>query len=120
MKRAIQIARQSCKAATASSATDTDETFFLGEVTETVADIIDQPDSENDWFVNLPINDSTVEFKIDTGADITLVSQAEFKRLPHRTQLVTTKRGPITSPGGEVKSIGKFLATSEYKGQKGP
>ncbi|KAK0133586.1 hypothetical protein N1851_030913 [Merluccius polli] len=25
---------------------------------------------------------------------------------------------PITSPGSEVKSIGKFLATSEYKGKK--
>lgn len=72
---------------------------------------------ENDWFVNLPINYSTVEFKIDTGADITVMSQAEFKRLPHRFQLVT-KRGPITSPGGEVKSTRKFLATSEYKGQK--
>lgn len=32
-------------ATTLSSATDTDETFFLGEVTETVADIIEQPDS---------------------------------------------------------------------------
>lgn len=46
------------------------------------------------------------------------MSQAAFKRLPQRFRLVTAKKGPIISPGGEVKSIGKFLATSEYKGKK--
>ena len=101
-----------------SSTTDTDEMFFLGEVNETVSDIMDQMDSENEWLVNLPVNGSTVEFKIDTGADITVMSQAAFKRLPQRSQLVSPRKGPITSPGGEVKSIGKFLATSEYKGKK--
>lgn len=55
---------------------------FSSEVTKTVSDIIEQPDSENEWFVNLPINGSTVEFKIDTGADITVMSQAEFRGLP--------------------------------------
>lgn len=39
------------------------------------------------------------------------MSHAEFIRLP-------VQRGPITSPGGEVKCIGKFLATCEYKDQK--
>lgn len=47
-------------AVTPNSTTDTDEMFFLGEITETVSDIIEQPDSENEWFVNLPINGSTV------------------------------------------------------------
>lgn len=61
-------------AATPSCTADTDEMFFLGEVTETVSDIIEQPDSENEWLVNLPINGSTMEFKIDTGADITVIS----------------------------------------------
>ena len=46
------------------------------------------------------------------------MSQAVFKRLPQHSQLVTSRKGPITSPGGEVKRIGKLLATSEYKGKK--
>ena len=49
-------------AVTPSSDTDTDEMFFLGEVTETVSDIMDQPDSENEWLVDLPVNGSTVKF----------------------------------------------------------
>ena len=105
-------------ATTPSSTTYTDEMFFLGEVTEHVSDIMDLPDSENDWLVDLPVNGSTVEFKIDTEADISVMSQAAFMRLPQRSHLVTARRGPITSPGGEVKSIGKFLATSEYKDKK--
>lgn len=99
-----------------SSTTNTDEMFF--QVTENVSDIMDQPDSENKWLVDLPVNGSTVKFKIDTGADISVISQAAFMRLPQRPRLVTATKGPITSPGGEVKSIGKFLATSEYKGEK--
>ena len=105
-------------ATTPSSTTNTDEMFFLGEVTEHVSDIMDQPDSENECLVDLPVNGSTMEFKIDTRADISVMSQAAFKRLPQHSHLVTARRGPITSPGSEVKSIGKFLATSEYKGKK--
>ena len=105
-------------AITPSSTTDTDEMFFLGEVTETISDIMDQPDSEKEWLVDLPVNGSTGKFKIDTGADISVMSQAAFQRLPQHSQSVTSRKGPITSPGSEVKSIGKFLATSEYKGKK--
>lgn len=92
--------------------------FFVGEVTETVPDIIEQPDSENEWFLNLPINGSNVEFKKDTGMDTTVMSQAEIRRLPHCPQLVIANRGSITSPVREVECIGKFLATSEHKEQK--
>lgn len=93
--------------------------FFVGAVMEATPDVIEQPDSENEWLVELDVNGSTVEFKIDTGADITVMSQAAFNRLPQRPRLVMTGAKPrITSPGGEVLCVGRFLATSPYKGHR--
>lgn len=67
--------------AVAPEETDVDDTFFLGAVTEPEPAVIEQPDSD-DWLVTLPVNGSPVEFKIDTGADITLMCHHTFKRLP--------------------------------------
>ena len=68
--------------------------------------------------MELPVNDSIVEFKIDTGADITVMSQTAFDRLPQSPRLVTTQKIPlVTSPGGKVQCIGKFLARTRFKGQ---
>lgn len=60
----------------------------------------------------MPVNDRPVEFKIDTG-----MSQCTFNSLPQKPRLVRT-RPSATSPGGEVKCIGKFLAVSQYEKQK--
>lgn len=98
---------------------DEEDTFFLGAVSEGASPVIEQQDAENEWLVKLPVNGSTVEFKIDTGADITVISQTAFKRLLQSPRLVTIKKkSPVISPGGEVQCIGKFLATSVFKGQK--
>ena len=48
---------------------------------EATTDVIEQPGSENEWLVELHVNGSPVEFKIDTGADITVMSQTAFNRL---------------------------------------
>lgn len=69
--------------------------------------------------MNLPVNGSTVEFKIDTGADITVIAQSEVYKSQHCPRLVAQRNAPhITSPGEKVQCTGKFLATSQYKGQK--
>lgn len=96
-----------------------DDVFFLGAVTEPEAAIIKQPDSEEEWLVELPVNGSAVEFKIDTGADITVMSQTTFNRLPQSPKLIKSQKTQlVTSPGGEVQCVGKFLATTQFKGQK--
>lgn len=69
--------------------------------------------------MSLPVSGSSVEFKIDTGADITIMSQTTFNHQLQSTRLVRTRGGAV-SPGGKVHCIGKFLASSQYKGQKSP
>ncbi|XP_013882267.1 uncharacterized protein K02A2.6 [Austrofundulus limnaeus] len=97
---------------------DGDSMFFLGAVTDKQT-IIEQPDSGNEWLIELPINGCVVKFKIDTGADITVVSQTEFNRLPKSPKLVTANKMPlVTSPGGEVQCVGKFLAMTQFKGHR--
>ena len=74
-------------------------------------------DFSDDWRVTLPINNSLVDFKIDTGADITVMTEKTYSKLPDKPQLARTTVS-ATSPGGEVECIGKFLATCLHKGQK--
>ncbi len=59
---------------------------------------------------------TAVEFKIDTGADITVMSEQTFLKLPCRPHLTKTL-ADIRSPGGKLDCIGKFLACTERKCQ---
>ncbi|XP_063042998.1 uncharacterized protein K02A2.6-like [Engraulis encrasicolus] len=96
---------------------DNDQAFFIGAVTNQAHRVVEQPDLSDDWRVTLPINKSLVDFKIDTGADITVMTEKTYSKLPNKPQLAKTTVS-ATSPGGEVVCIGKFLATCLHKGQK--
>ncbi|GFR95786.1 Pol polyprotein [Elysia marginata] len=50
-----------------------------------------------------------VVFKIDTGADVTVISLAQYKKLKEKPDLQTT-RIHLNSPGGPIKCLGKFQA----------
>lgn len=92
--------------------TDSDEgsEWFLGTVTG--------EDNNNDkWFQDLHINGTNVKFRIDTGADITVMSEHTYRCLPRRPVLKNTK-AVFTSPGGELSCKGKFLTDCERRGNK--
>lgn len=63
------------------------------------------------------VNGSPVEFKFDTGADTTVMTEETFSGVRQRPRLITC-RLTVYSPGGKVLSLGKFLAITMYKGQK--
>lgn len=97
-----------------------DDTFFIGRlfpgtVTESKPTIIEEPDT--DWDVELMVNGNPVDFKIDTGADTTVMTEETFSGLRRRPRLIIS-RPTVYSPGGKVLCVGKFLATTMYKGQK--
>lgn len=86
------------------------EAHFLGEIT-------DADDSNDAWIVKLPIQDIEIDFKIDSGADTTVVPEKTFNKLKHRPQLRKQTRR-LVSPGGTLDCIGHFIATIVRQGKK--
>ena len=71
----------------------------------------------NPWHVSLHINDATVEFKIDTGADISVVP----KSLLNKLKIISLKpsKKNLQGPGSNTLAVqGKFTAVITYKRKK--
>ena len=67
-----------------------------------------------DEYFFLQVDSIPVEFKIDTAADITVISEDTFHTLtPERTPLPSEI--PLDSPGGELLCLGRFTATVRHK-----
>ena len=101
-----------CKTKQIHEVTEEVDSLFLGSVTETPAEAnVDEiiTDSEPPWRTTLVICGTAVNFKIDSGADTTIINEATFKRLRVKPNLrpVTTK---LDSPGGRVSHKGQFMA----------
>lgn len=80
--------------------------WFLGSVSDDYND--------NEWHVKLPVNGT--KFKIDTSADITVMSEQTFLELPGHPHLYKTL-ADIRSPGGKLDCIGQFLDCTERNEQ---
>lgn len=91
--------------------------LFLEAVTETKTTIIAEPDSDTEWEVELRVNGTPVEFRIDTGADTTVLKEETFNKLRPRPRLEISKSN-VYSPGGRVRCVGRFLASTMYKRRK--
>ncbi|XP_065192543.1 uncharacterized protein K02A2.6-like [Sycon ciliatum] len=73
------------------------------------------PDSTEPWLVELPINGQSVLFKLDSGADCTLLSLPSYNSLSPQPKLtpISTK---VTGPDGQPLPIhGAFVAASSWK-----
>ena len=82
------------------------DTFFIGSV--------DCTGYEEPWVVSLNICSTDVTFKIDTGADTTIISEKTYTSLKRRPALrpVTSV---LTSPGGKLECKGYFIAETLRK-----
>ena len=92
------------------SADDIGDTFFLDSV---------DCDGEDDqaWHTVLHVCGKRVKFKIDTGADITVMSEATYRGLTLKPKLQPSK-STLYSPGGKIDCKGQFVAETTHKGTK--
>ncbi|KAK0146533.1 hypothetical protein N1851_014140 [Merluccius polli] len=90
---------------------NTDDSFYLGAVTKA-----DQSGAER-WTEQINIGNTPVRFKIDTGADVTVMNLQTFESLKPERKLLTYS-GPIDSPGGALHIMGQFTASSLHKQKK--
>lgn len=60
-----------------------------------------------------------MEFKIDTGADLTVISEDTFHRLTCERTIYPPDI-PLDNPGGALNCLGRFNGTVSHKGKDQP
>ena len=98
-----------CHSATRVNSIENDS--LLGTVT---ADVATVNGGESSWVVSLNLNGYDEVFKIDTGADVTVIPRSTFDKLKGITLQQPTKKlcGPGRSP---LSVVGQFTGTIRYK-----
>lgn len=86
-----------------------EETGFLGSVTTC-------NDDEAVWKINLKICGKTVTFKIDSGADISVMGEPTYHALQNRPKLESANTA-LFGPGGRINCLGVFTAETSCKGK---
>ena len=81
---------------------ETKQNFFLGAFKS-------GDSGEEPWSVMLHINKKPVQFKIDTGADISVMSESTYQALPQCPQL-RPSTAILSSPGEKLNCKGQFTA----------
>ena len=66
------------------------------------------------WFVTLNVRCTRFRFKINTGADVTAISEETWLSMRNKPELQPTTVN-LNSVGGQVNACGKFSATTRYK-----
>lgn len=80
------------------------QSYFLGAVSETHG-------KAEQWAVELLVGSTLLEFKIDTGTDVTVICEEAYFSITHI---------PPDSPGGEIQCLGRIQSTVTYKGRTYP
>lgn len=84
-----------------------DHDYFLGRVR--------CEDSDPAWKIDLDVgNENWVNFKIDSGADVSIMSSSEYNSLRPKPKLLEVKTN-LMSPGGKVQAKGQFIAHTKLK-----
>lgn len=87
-----------------------EDSMFLGSI---AAD--DEP-----WMADIDINDQTVQFKIDTGADVTVIPYSVFQEIyKHKNPPTLQKpRKPLLGPGNSPLDVAGFVGMLLRKGKR--
>jgi transposase InsO family protein len=86
------------------------DSFFLGSVTTC-------EDEAGAWNTKLKICNRHIVFKIDTGADTSVITESTYNALPWKPKLQPAST-VLQSPGGVLKCIGMFIAKTHHKGEE--
>ena len=66
------------------------------------------------WRVSLLIVSRVVSFKTDIGADVSVISEPQWKKMCPRPR-VHASQAKLQSPGSPVQNFGQFTAKTEFK-----
>lgn len=83
--------------------------MFLGSVELKHSTDASLAEDKPPWCTTLTLAHTPVSFKIDSGADTSVISEATYETLQNKPKLSTVKN-ILQSPGGVVATRGQFLA----------
>ena len=87
------------------------EEVFIASIDEQVPTV---NAGDNPWVVTISINGSPVKFKIDTGADVSVISDTTYKALAKKTPLKPAKKS-LTGPSSQPLDVcGLFTGTLQH------
>ena len=75
--------------------------------------VVDCTTNNDAWFVTLTVRRNRLRFKIDTCADVTVISEETWLAMRNKPELQPTTVN-LNSVGGQVNACGKFNATTRY------
>ena len=74
---------------------------------------VECPDSDPAWFVELKVNGNTVKWNLNSGADVSVMSQETFKKMKKRPELKLISI-ELSSLGGAVKPVKTEFKSTKY------
>lgn len=87
------------------------EEFFVDSVQSSTAD-------KAEWIVPLTVNETIIPFKIDTGAQVNLLSIDDYKTLTVKSKIHPVKMKVTGYTGESVPVKGSCVVTLKHKGQR--
>ena len=66
------------------------------------------------WFVTLKVKRMRLRFKIDTGADVTMITKKTWLAMKDKPRLEPTAVR-LNSVGGQLKAFGQFMAVTKHR-----
>jgi transposase InsO family protein len=97
--------RAACRAQGVKELTTQEEGYFLGALNTVQSD-------EGPWMAKLPIQDTIVQFKVDSGADVSVISEQTYKMIKPKPALEPT-RDVLKSVSGKVPCMGTFMTETK-------
>ena len=93
---------------------DDSDTYGL---TELVLDAMTIEDDSDPWIEHVELCGARVPFKVDTGADVTVILDTLYQRLSPKPPLSSCKVG-LSSPGGKLTVKGCFDTCITHHGEQ--
>ena len=75
--------------------------------------VVDCTEKKDAWFVTLKVKRMRLRFKIDTGADVTIITKTTWLAMKDKPRLEPTAVR-LNSVGGQLKAFDQFMAVTKH------
>ena len=83
------------------------DAYFMGEVT--VVDAVDS--GSKAWTASIQMNEQCISFKLDSGADVTVLPESTYHELQVKSELQSTEKVLLGPCNYKMTCIGKYATT---------